>query len=396
MTNKNLRLGYALIFLSNLMFWYAPWLLFLLQYIDLPQAAILQAVGLVTGVVAEVPTGALSDLIGKKKTLLLAFLFTGIGELITGFSSDYWTFVWLWMLLNIGYSFYSGTMEAFMYDTLAAKGEEKQYSKVVSHMQVALNAALAVGSLAGGFLFTIWHWSPFFLTGVAKIAAFILALSLVEPAVDTDTFSWRNFVSQTKQGFAHLFSAPMIKEVSFLLIFGSFMAIAYEFLDDIAIVDWGFDGIKIGFIYTAGTLLAVAGSPLYRPVARYIKPAGIVLIAGIFLALNYLFSPWITAGIWVSFLLLRSFFSPIRESAISELLNHKTKSAIRATTLSTYQLIRKIPYVILAASIGTSMEQIGIKWFSHDFALALIACGLAYGVILLLWQWRQKWVRAQA
>lgn len=132
MKSNNILLGYVLIGLQNTFFWYAVWLLYLFKFIDITQLVFLQAVGLVTSVIAEVPTGALSDLIGKKKTLQIAFLVTGIGEVALSFSRDFSQFLATWVVLNVGYSFFSGTMEAFIYDSLVEKGEEHKYSKVLS------------------------------------------------------------------------------------------------------------------------------------------------------------------------------------------------------------------------------------------------------------------------
>src|SRR4030065_577179 len=78
--SRNIRLGYWLIALNNAFFWYAPWLLFLYRFIDIKQATILTLISLIVQTVAEIPTGALADLIGKKKTLMMAFLLTAIAE----------------------------------------------------------------------------------------------------------------------------------------------------------------------------------------------------------------------------------------------------------------------------------------------------------------------------
>jgi len=382
MKNRNLKLGYLLVALNNAFFWYAPWLLYLFQYIDISQAAILQATGLVASVIAEVPTGALSDLIGKKKTLAFGFLLTAIGEIIMAFSTDFQVFLALWILLNIGYSFYSGTMEAFMYDTLASTNDEDEYPRVVSRMQVALNASIAFASISGGIMFRLSPGLPWLATGVVKLIGFLITFKLTEPPVDTDTFSVKNFLTQTKKGFSHLLKRSMLKYTSLLLIFGSFMAVAYEILDDVAVVDWGFNEIEIGLIYAAATLIAIPASYLYEFFAKRLSPIKMVVIASLLLTGNYLFSPWITAPLWVVIFLSRVFYSPIRGSAVSEVLNKHTTSNIRATTLSTYELMRKMPYVLLAGTMGIMMENLGVRWFSHYFALTLLGLVCLYlGVI---------------
>ncbi|MCA9372274.1 MFS transporter [Candidatus Woesebacteria bacterium] len=375
---KNLQLGYLLIGLNNAFFWYAPWLLFLLKYITIEQVAIIEATGLATSVLAEVPTGALSDLIGKKRTLHLSFLFTAIGEVFVAFNTSYHRFLFAWIILNIGYSLYSGTMEAFMYDTLLSVRKEDEYPRVTSHSQAILNVSIAIASITGGLMFKWWIGLPFLATGLTKCIGLCATFFIDEPTVDSQTFSLQTFISQTKKGFAHLFQRSFVRYTILLLLFGVFAAVAYEILDDVAVVDWGYDAVGIGILYAAATFIAVPASYLYNRVRDKLGIVHIIIVGILILALGYLFSPWITAAIWTGIFLLRVFFSPIRNSAISELINSKTESSIRATTLSTYELLRKIPYVMLASFIGMSMDRYGIKTFSFYFAFTLLTLLLVY------------------
>ena len=139
---KNISLGYWLIALHHSFFWYAPWLLFLLKHIDLTQAAILTSVGLVTSILVDVPSGAISDLIGKKKMLQAAFFVAGIGELITAFSSTFPMFILAFVVKSVGYSFYSGMMEAFMFDTLVGDEKEEDYPKIISRSEAVTTPVL--------------------------------------------------------------------------------------------------------------------------------------------------------------------------------------------------------------------------------------------------------------
>ncbi len=376
--HKNLKLGYILVALYSTYFWYAPWLLYLLNFLDLSQAALLQAIGLVTSVVAELPTGALSDLIGKKKTLILSFLFTAIAEFSWVFADTFPQFVFIWVMVNLGYSFYSGAMEAFMYDNLVTEGKENEYPKVISKMQRFENGGIAFASIAGGLMFAVWPLMPFVMSGVFRLVGLVVSLWLVEPPVDTEVFSLRNFIKQNSQGLRQLFQPSMIKSTLLLFIIGAFMVVEYEILDDAAVVDWGFNSTQIGLIYAGATLIAIPASYLYERFSRKFKLENIIAASAIFIIINYIFSPWIPALVWVALFFMRVFYSPLRQSAVSELLNHNTPSRIRAVTISSYELLRKIPYVILAGVIGAQMDILGVRWFSHYFAILLLALMLVY------------------
>lgn len=380
--NKNITLGLILVALQNALFWYAPWLLFLLNYIDISQVAILQSIGLVVSVLTEVPTGAISDLIGKKKTLQLAFLLAAVFEISVALSTSFTLFAICWAGQFLASSFYSGTMEAFMYDSLVESKSEDKYPKVVLQMNASQNAATAFATLIGGFLYQYWIGLPFFLTGLLKLVGLGLTFFITEPKVDTDKFSFQQFIKQTRLGFNHLFQRSMLKYFIVLLLFGVFMEISYELLDDIAVVDWGYDEVGISIVYTSAILIAIPASFLYEAVRKRVAPYVLVMIGIILLALNYTFSPWINVTIWTALFFLRVFFSPIRTSAISEILNTQTPSNIRATTLSTYQLLRKLPFVFLAVFIGSAMQNWGVRVFSMYFGISLfVLLGLYIAII---------------
>ena len=364
---KNIRLGYLLVFLSNSFFWYAPWLLFLLNYITFPQAAVLQSIGLLTSVISEIPTGVLADLIGKKKTLNMAFLLTGLGETYMAFSTSYPQFIASYIILNVGYSFYSGTMEAFAYDTLASDKQESEYDKVVAKSQASSNAGTAISSIAGGFMYSLWLGLPFLATGVAKFVGFVVSLFIDEPKVDTEKFSFRNFALQSKKGFQHLFDKKLLGFTLLLLTFSIFHVPAQEILDDITVIDYGYAAKAIGILYAAAVFIAIPSSLLYEKITKRIKPVKLIYFGILVLTLNYLFTPWIGIVPWTILLLLRVAYSPLRSNAISQIINKNTDSSIRATTLSTYSMLKIIPFVLLSGYIGIASEKIGIRNFDAIF-----------------------------
>lgn len=372
MKDKNITLGYILVAINNLFFWFAPWLLFFLNYIDFSQVAIVQAVGIITSVITEVPTGAIADLIGKKKTLILSFLFTSIGELITAFYPSFSTFIIAFIILNIGYSLYSGTMDAYLYDTLVGERREKEYSRVLSRSSAIISAAIAFASVVGGFMYKWWMILPFLATGIMKFLGFLLAFFIDEPEVDTEKFSLKNFLVQTRLGFAHLFNKKMLQTTLLLITLGAFYTVAYELLDDISVVSYGYKAVGIGFLYGIVTFLTVPSSLLYEKLSKKFKTYTLLAGGALVIVLNYIFSPWINIYIWTGLFLMRVMYGPIRNNAISEIINRNTPSKIRATTISTNELLRKIPFVFLAGIIGGLIDIHGAKVFAFWFALVFL------------------------
>ncbi len=381
---RNIKLGFLLIGLNNAFFWYAPWLLFVYKYINIEQATLLQVIGLVTRVVAEIPTGAFADLLGKKKTLFLAFSLTFIGETAMAFSTDFYQFAIVYVAIGLGYSFYSGTIDAFMYDNLVEHKATEDYPSLLSRTSAITSISTAIATLAGGFFFSIWGGLPFLLTGLAKLVGVFVTFFLIEPKVDTFTFSTRNFLRQTIKGLEHLFNKRAIKYTLLLILLGGFATIAYEILDDVAVVDWGYSATGISVLYTAVIIFSIPSGFLYDRIAQKFKPS--LLIAGgiLILVLNYLFSPFINIGIWTFIFLLRVIYSPLEKAAMLDIINKSVESNIRATTLSTYELLIKVPFVVFGAQIGMAMNNWGIRNFSVIFSGVLLALFTIFVIFSLI------------
>jgi len=347
-------------------------LLFVYQYIDIQQATVLQLIGMVTRIVSEVPTGTISDLLGKKKTLMVAFFLTAVGETTMAFSTSFIGFAVAYVVINFGYSFYSGTMDAFTYYSLAETNDLDQYPKVLSRSNAYLNLSTAVATIAGGFLFRFWGGLPFLVTGMTKFLGLIVTFFIVEPKVDTYVFSLVNFVEVTKKGFKQLFSKRMMKFTVLLLIIGAFSTVTYEILDDAAVVDWGYGASGISILYTSLLVFSIPSSFIYDKIAKKIKSEVLVVLAILLLGINYLLAPWLNVYVWTGLFFLRVIYSPIKKAVVTDILNQNTESNIRATTLSTYELVIKLPFVVLGVPIGIALKVFGVRTFSVLFSILLL------------------------
>lgn len=179
-------------------------------------------------------------------------------------------------------------------------------------------------------------------------------------------------------------------QLSILLIsFGAFFTVNFELLDDVAVVDFGYEAVGIGILYAVVTILTVPSALLYEKLASRYKPFALIGFSAFLLFLNYIFSPWVNIYMWTGLFMARVIYSPIRTSAITEAINVRTPSSIRATTISTYELLRRIPFVLLAGQIGMMMETIGVKMFSFWFAV-LIAIIVGPQLVLFLMQGRKE------
>jgi len=170
------------------------------------EVGIIDSIAYSFGLLMEVPTGAISDMVGKKKTINLAMIFGFLGIGLIGMAQNrYYVFAGF-MLAQIGWAFYSGAMEALVYDSLIENGKEKAFDKVIGKAQslglISGVAAMIIGLFLYKFNPRLAYvgWSMAYLTG------FIISLRLTEPAIDSEIFSWKNYKKSTCLLFIFIFS----------------------------------------------------------------------------------------------------------------------------------------------------------------------------------------------
>ncbi len=100
----------------------------------------------------EVPTGILSDKIGRKKTLILSTVFYTISTLIFALAQDYIHLVFGAVFVALGYSTISGTDNAFIFEILKKEKKQQMYHQYKGTYDALSKGALCLSAMMGGGL----------------------------------------------------------------------------------------------------------------------------------------------------------------------------------------------------------------------------------------------------
>jgi MFS family permease len=135
-------------------------------------------------VIFEVPTGIVADTIGRRASYLLGTVTlsasTLLYVLLWQLEAPFWQWAAVSMLLGLGFTFFSGAVEAWLVDALTATGYTGDLESVFGHGQVVTGSAMLGGAVAGGFI--AQHAGlgvPFVLRGLILIAMFALAFRVM-------------------------------------------------------------------------------------------------------------------------------------------------------------------------------------------------------------------------
>lgn len=148
--------------------------------LELRQITLLQSTYYLTIAVFEIPSGYLSDVYGRRNTLLLGTIATAIGFGMYAFESSFTWFMVAEILLGVGMSFVSGTDSALLFETLKAGGKESQYIHHEGRVVAIGNFAEGMAGILGGLLA---GWSlryPYIGQCVISLLAVPVAASLKE------------------------------------------------------------------------------------------------------------------------------------------------------------------------------------------------------------------------
>ncbi|HEY6551018.1 MAG TPA: MFS transporter, partial [Solirubrobacterales bacterium] len=135
-------------------------------------------------VLFEVPTGIVADTIGRRVSYLLGTLTlmasTFLYVLLWQLGAPLWEWAIASMLLGLGFTFFSGAVEAWLVDALTATGYTGELETVFGRGQIVSGAAMLIGSVAGGFIARQTSLGvPFVLRGLVLIVMFGLAFRLM-------------------------------------------------------------------------------------------------------------------------------------------------------------------------------------------------------------------------
>jgi MFS family permease len=135
-------------------------------------------------VVFEVPTGIVADTVGRRASYLLGTVTLALSTLLYVLLWQLEAPLWEWaiasLLIGLGFTFFSGAVEAWLVDALTATDFTGELEDVFGRGQVVTGAGMLSGSVAGGFIAQqVSLGAPFVLRAVILSGMFALAFMLM-------------------------------------------------------------------------------------------------------------------------------------------------------------------------------------------------------------------------
>lgn len=345
---------------------------------------LLNSIFALSAVLFEVPTGVLSDRIGRKKTLILGGLSMSLGcgfFLLGGALESFIYFGAANIFAALSMTLISGCDSAYLYDLMASQRVLDRYPKVEGKS----TGWKLVGNVMGGVLgFMVARISiewTFVMTAVITLASSVVAAYLPEPQV----LRRANLQSHVFESFKIVHKSKVIVSVLFYSLFLFPLLRVGIFLDPPHAALHGIRAEYLGLAFALKDIISAMGS---FNAGRIIKKFGsgkilivLPIVASVaFLGQSFWHGPWCYVLYLLPALAL-GLFSPVIRIMINQAV---ADSSRRATVLSVEGMFRRTGYAFFSPFIGwmLDMYSLSVVFVSIAF-LGLAAAGISATIAML-------------
>jgi MFS family permease len=329
----------------------------------------------------EIPTGVVADTKGRRLSYLLGTLTLAASTLA------YWA-LWEWhgpfalwavvsVLLGLGFTFFSGAVEAWLVDALQHVGYDGPLEAVFGKGQMVAGAAMLGGSVLGGVIAQATSLGvPFLMRVAVLLVMFVVAFRLMrdlgfepEPAARPVEAVQQVFRSSVTYGLGNppvrwiMLAAPFTSGVGFYTFYALQPYLLELYGDPKAYSIAGLAAAILAAAQIAGGFAAPKIRGLFTK-----RTTALVLSAAVSIALLLLLG--VTNAFWIALLLLAGWgllFAaemPIRQAYVNEMIPSKQ----RATVLSFDSLMGSSGGVVIQPVLGRVADV-------HSYASSLVVGG---------------------
>ncbi len=374
---RNIGLDYISTFITNLNMQSSIWVLYLAYCgMSLAQVGLIEGIYHATSIVFEIPSGAVADLLGRKKSMILGRICIGISCMIMLFSKSFGLFALSFIIQALGNNFNSGSEEALVYDSMKYIGREEHYMGVYGRLNVIIEVSQGIATVAGGVLAEYsWFWCYAACAAIALLAL-VPVLLLTEAPCDRQEgkrIALRELViSHFRKSFHILRSDARILRI--ILYFSTVFAAQtlLFFYSQQYYFECGYNKIEISLILLAVGLASCAGAALSEKIYR-LWGKKTVAIATVFIAGALICYSLGNIAVSIVGFSAAGFFNSMLYPVQSEALNQLIPSEQRATLISVNSLFFSVAMILLFPAAGALADRLG---------LATVLAGIGFTVLV--------------
>ncbi len=356
---RNITVDYIYRFFASFDLSDSIWVLFLgYRHMSLFEIGILEGIFHLTSILFEVPTGAIADLFGRKRTLIMGRISGMISAVLMLLGGNFFVYMLAMVTASASYNLNSGSEEALVYDSLLLVGQEDRYLKLNGRLYFLMHTGAAVGALVGGFISEYSFELVYGLNAIARMFAFVVALFFTEVQVQ-EKKDKVTVKQHFKAAFLILKNNPKVAWLSIFFACISTAACTVFFYSQDFFFSMGMRNSQISTMGFVGGLLAAASALLSNRLHKIFKkktiPVCCVCMGAVCLPMILAKLP-VVIPMYLCLLCLNA----IVECIMSNQLNEMLPSAQRATLLSVDSMLFSMGMIVIFPLCGFIMTYVNM------------------------------------
>jgi MFS family permease len=296
-------------------------------------------------VLFEIPTGVVADTLGRRVSFLLSVAVLAVSTLIyvalAQMDAGVAAFAAASVLMALGFTFYSGAMEAWLVDALHATGYRGELDSVFARGQQVTGCAMLVGTIGGGLLGQLDLAAPYVVRSALLMLVFVIALAVMReigftPRRLTASELPAEMVLTARSGVAFGWAQRPIRLLMIVsAIQMGFVIWAFYAWQPYLLDLLGRDAIWVaGLISAAVALSTIAGNQIVDVASRYcgrrttllLWAAGIQSAAAILLGVTSSF--WIALAALLAIMGALGVEGPVRQAYIQNVIPSERRATV--------------------------------------------------------------------
>ncbi|MGG7144218.1 MFS transporter [Clostridium nigeriense] len=366
---KNIKNDYLYRFFSSFDITSAIWVLYLgYKGMSLAEIGLLEGIFHITGFLSEIPTGALADLFGRRKSMIIGRITSVLSAIIMLFSNSFIGFAIGFVLSAWGYNLNSGSEEALVYDTLKILNREDEYLNINGRLNLIIEVSQGLAVFIGGLLSQI----NFSISYIVAIIIGVFSLTISLNFIEVDFRDKNQKKVRVREHFKT--SINILRENKKLLNILVFFPIIYTFSAVIYfygqqfLSDMGYSRVSISIIFLFNGILSSLGAILSNKIYKRFNSWGWLIISMLISMLLVLMG-YLNKELVIVIFLAIGFLTAILQPISSELINSMVESNQRATIISVESMFYSLMMIILfpicglvgdAFSLDVSFKIVGV------------------------------------
>jgi MFS family permease len=358
--SKTIWLFYLSKFLVGLRFFIPIWLIFGKNFLNLPNLGLLESAGYALTILVDIPSGAVADIIGRRKVIMLSLLLLALGHIGQGLSWNIPSYIIWGLIATIAGTFMAGSDTALVYDTLKEKGRDREFIKINGKALFANRMGIVIATFLGGFLYSIHTSLPFILMGMAEFLSIFCWYFMNEPKLEHIKFSLSNYVLQMKLGILQVTKNSYVKSLSVFYVFvGGITLSSLYFFNYSYALDLGFDASQQSLLFGFTGIVKALIVLVFAKYAHKFTKIQIYLIFLLFMLLSYLPAMFVGRNLALTIITFTEMLAVARFAFLDKFINDEFESKYRATSLSFMDMLVNVVYIVIVTAGGFIANSFG-------------------------------------